>query len=169
MKNIVLTGFMGAGKSSVGRILAKRTGYTFCDLDALITKEAGISINDIFSRHGEQYFRRLETDIIKGLEAEDRLVIATGGGAVISSENRRLLHSMGCIVNLMAQSEDVIERLSAETDRPLLNDDRSHEKVREMLREREPFYADADIRIDTTGKKVEDIAAEIMDSLKGKL
>lgn len=168
VRNIVLTGFMGTGKSSVGRLLAERLGFRYLDLDALIVAEAGISINEIFARHGEPHFRRLETEAVRRIAGEERCVIATGGGAVISDENRRLLRSAGVVVNLAASVEEIRRRLSGETDRPLLRDDRSEERIVAMMTERERYYADADLRIDTTGKRVEDVVAEIIGFLEGE-
>lgn len=168
VRNVVLTGFMGTGKSSVGRLLAHRLGFNYCDLDALIVAGAGISINEIFARHGEPHFRSLETDAVRRIVAEDGAVISTGGGAVISPENRRLLQETGVIVNLTATVDEVCRRLREETDRPLLKDDRSEERIAAMMGEREQFYAVADLRIDTTGKSVEDVVAEIIAFLEGK-
>jgi shikimate kinase len=168
MKNIILTGFMGTGKSSVGKVLAAKIGYGYCDLDDLIIKHAKISINEIFEKFGEKYFRELETYMIKQVSLAENMVIATGGGAVIKEDNRQLLHSTGVIVNLEASVEQICSRLSDDATRPLLKDRKSLEQVKDLLKEREPYYADADIRIDTTGKKVEYVVEEILCRLKGK-
>lgn len=166
MRNIVLTGFMGTGKSSVGRLLAQRLGFRYCDLDARIVEEEGISINEIFSRHGESHFRALETLAVRRLAQEQQCVVSTGGGAVIAPENRRLLMEAGVVVNLTASVDEICRRLREETDRPLLRDNRSGEHIERMLAEREPYYAHAELRIDTTGKSVEDVVAEIIVYLK---
>lgn len=168
MRNVVLTGFMGTGKSSVGRLLADRLGFSYRDLDALIVAEEGISINEIFARHGEPLFRALETEVVRRMAREERCVVSTGGGAVIATENRRLLRQAGVVVNLTASVDEVCRRLREETDRPLLKDDRSGERIAAMMAEREQFYADAELRIDTTGKSVEDVVAEIIRYLEGK-
>jgi shikimate kinase len=165
MGNVILTGFMGTGKSVVGRLLAARLGYRFLDLDALIVEEAGMSINDIFASHGEPYFRQLESEAIGQLSAEDCLVVATGGGAIINPANRQRLHGLGLVVNLTAPVAVIQRRLLAENDRPLLNDDKSSEKIAGMLAEREVFYADADERIDTAEKSVEEIVEVIVSIL----
>jgi len=167
VRTIILTGFMGTGKSSVGRLLADRLGFRYRDLDALIVAEAGISINEIFARHGEPHFRKLETDAVRRIAGAQRCVVATGGGAVIAPENRRLLREAGVVVNLTASVDEICRRLREETDRPLLRDDRSEERVAAMMAEREQFYADAELRIDTTGKSVEDVVAEIIGYLEG--
>lgn len=169
MKNVILTGFMGSGKSTVGRIVAKRLGYEFRDLDAVIMDEAGLSINDIFSRHGEAHFRSFESRAVERIAGSTGLVVATGGGAVISPTNRGLFRSSGIVINLTASMESILERLRGDSTRPLLQGHDREEKISRLLKEREACYADADIRIDTTGKKVEDVAAEIVAYLKGKL
>ena len=168
MSNIILTGFMGTGKSSVGKMLAQKTGYVYCDLDAIIVGQVGMSINEIFAKHGETYFRELEANAVKQVSFADKQVVATGGGAVIREDNRMLLRKSGIIVNLEASVEEIYNRLSNDSGRPLLNDRKSSEKLAELLEQREQYYADADIRIDTTGKKVEDVVDEILSRLKGK-
>jgi len=164
-KNIILTGFMGTGKSSVGKLLAERLGYRYCDLDALIVDAAGVSINEIFARHGEAHFRRIEAEMVRSIANRSGLVVATGGGAVLDPENRRLLRAAGFVVNLTAPAEEIFKRLHGENERPLLKEEKSLEKIGAMMEKREPFYADADIRIDTTGKCVEDVVEEILRAL----
>jgi shikimate kinase len=166
MNNIILTGFMGTGKSSVGKVLAKLLMRRFVDLDELIEAEAGMAIKEIFACHGEPHFRALEAEMIKRLEVEEDLVLSTGGGAVISPENRRRMRRAGRVVNLTASVAAIQKRLMGDGERPLLKDDKSSEKIAAMLTEREPFYADADIRIDTTDKKLEDVLSEILVWLK---
>lgn len=165
-RNIILTGFMGTGKSSVGKLLAEETGFVYRDLDALIVAETGKSINDIFAEQGEQFFRGLESKIVSRVAQDRGQVISTGGGAVISAENRQLLHAAGAIVNLTAPISEICLRLEGDADRPLLRHANSRQRIEEMLAEREPYYADADIRIDTGGKKVEDVVAEILDFIR---
>jgi shikimate kinase len=166
MKNIILTGFMGTGKSSIGKMLAVRLGYRYVDLDVLIVEQAGEPINEIFAREGEPHFRSLETRMLANLAGEKGLVLSTGGGAVIAEENRRLLHDLGVIVNLTASAEEIQHRLQHEHDRPLLNDNRSQERIVSLLEAREPFYADADVRIETSGKSVDEVLNEILAWLK---
>jgi shikimate kinase len=169
MKNVVLTGFMGTGKSSVGVELAERLGYRYRDLDCIITDYACMSVNRIFAELGELHFRDLETRVIEEIADEEKLVISTGGGAVIRDKNRELLRSAGVVINLVASAEEIYSRLQMDCSRPLLKDDMSVEKITKMLEEREPFYADSDIRIDTAGKKVEDVVLEILLYLKGMM
>ncbi len=165
---LILTGFMGSGKSSVGRVLAKRLGCRFIDLDAEIVAAAGCSINDIFARDGEQAFRLLESSMLEQvLSAGKGCVLATGGGAVISAQNRSLMRSRGVIINLNVTLDQVLARLKGSSDRPLLAGDDAALRATALMDEREQFYADADIRIDTDGKSVEDVSAEILCRLKG--
>ena len=169
MKNIFLTGFMGCGKTSVGRVLSARLGCDFVDLDQAIVREAGVSIKEIFASQGEPAFRRLESQALARVAAGAGAVVSTGGGAVIAPENRELMRQTGSIVNLTASIGAIAARLSRDSERPLLEGDASAERIRSMLEAREQFYADADLRIDTTAKTIEAVAAEILGSLKGCL
>lgn len=162
-----MTGFMGTGKSSVGIGLAEKLGYKYCDLDSLVENEAGMTISQIFDQFGESYFREIESDVIERISKMEYHVISSGGGAVIKDKNRELLRSAGVVVNLVASAEEIFSRLRVDTSRPLLKDNISLEKIVSMLNEREPFYAESDIRIDTTGKKVEDVVREILLHLEG--
>jgi shikimate kinase len=169
-KTLILTGFMGSGKSSVGKFLASLRGCDFIDLDAEIVAVAGCSINNIFARDGEQSFRHLESlQLEKVLAAGEGSVIATGGGAVLAAQNRMLMRNRGVIINLKVTLEQVIARLKGCNDRPLLAGDDAAVSAQTLMSAREQFYADADIRIDTDGKSVEDVATEILCRLKGFL
>lgn len=169
MKNIYLTGFMGCGKTSVGRVLSAKLGCDFIDLDQAIVREAGISIKEIFSSQGEPAFRLLESQTLAKISTRSGVVVSTGGGVVIAPENRAIMRQSGSIVNLTASVEAIAARLAGDSERPLLEGDASIERVRNMLAGREKFYQDADLRIDTTTKTVEAVAAEILDALKGSL
>lgn len=167
---LILTGFMGSGKSTVGKIVAERLGYRFIDLDAEIVAAAGCSVNDIFSNKGEPVFRALESSTLEQiLSAEVRCVVATGGGAVICPQNRLLMRRRGVIINLMVPLEQMLVRLNGCRNRPLLAGVDAAKRAEVLMNEREQFYADADIRIDTDGKSVEDVAAEILCRFKGLL
>lgn len=160
---IILTGPMGSGKTSVGRLLSAKLGYRFLDLDALIVEQAGKSINRIFAEEGEPAFRDRETAALAALQGVHGVVLSTGGGAVLREENRALLHAAGLVVNLRASTAELATRLSRAADRPLLQGEEPLAiRIERIMQEREPFYADADIRIDTTGKTLEDVAAEIL-------
>jgi shikimate kinase len=165
---LILTGFMGSGKSSVGKVLAERLGFHFVDLDSEITILAECSINDIFARYGELVFRVLETSRLEQILSEGAgKVIATGGGVVVSEQNRTLMRNAGIVINLNVSLEQVLIRLAESSDRPLLAGDDVAKRAILLMNEREHFYADADIRIDTDGKSVEDVAIEILCRLKG--
>jgi shikimate kinase len=159
---LVLTGFMGSGKSSVGRVIAERLDCPFVDLDAEIVARAGRSINDIFAQDSEEAFRSMESACLKQVIEGGRAVIATGGGIVVSDDNRRLMRTNGVVVNLVVSLQQVLTRLHGASDRPLFAGCNSANSVKLLMDGREQFYADADIRIDTNGKSVEDVAAEIL-------
>ena len=114
--NIVLIGFMGCGKSSIGRRLASSIGYTFTDSDDLITERHGRSISEIFASQGEEIFRNLETQELRGLTEHQNIVLATGGGAILRKENRELLHLIGRVVWLHANPETLFTRTMAKDD-----------------------------------------------------
>jgi shikimate kinase len=164
--NVILTGFMGTGKSSVGRLLASRLNYTFCDLDAVIVEQEGKSINTIFSTKGESYFRNVESSVLKCVLQQSSQVVSTGGGVVISKENRDLMRNSGVVINLVASPDTILHRLQADDGRPLLRDSKSLPKIQKLLGEREMYYSEADIRIDTDGKNVEDVARDILNYLE---
>ncbi|MBK5276009.1 MAG: shikimate kinase [Desulfuromonadales bacterium] len=159
---LILTGFMGSGKSSVGRVLARRLGCPFTDLDAEIVAAAGRSINDIFARDGEQAFRDMESECLELVINRLPAVIATGGGVVIADRNRSRMRTLGIVVNLGVSLPQVMKRLHGATDRPLFAGSDAANSVKLLMDDRKQFYADADIRIDTDGKSVEDVAAEIL-------
>lgn len=169
MKNIFLTGFMGCGKTSVGRVLAERLGWAFVDLDQVIVDEAGASIKEIFAEKGEPAFRELESRMLVKIAMRPSQVVSTGGGVVINRGNRAVMREYGSIVNLTASVEEIAARVCGDSERPLLADDASTRRIGSMLESREQFYADADLRIDTTGKTVEAVADLVQISLKGLL
>ena len=160
---------MGCGKTSVGRTLSARLRCPFVDLDQEIVHQAGVSIKEIFASEGEPAFRRLESQVLARIASAPGAVVSTGGGVVLAPENRELMRQSGAIVNLTATVEAIAKRLAGDSERPLLQGDASVERIRTMLESREEFYADADLRIDTTAKTVGAVAAEILDSLKGCL
>ncbi len=166
-KNIVLTGFMGTGKSRVGRELARMLGMRLVELDEEIEKAEGMAIKDIFSRHGEKYFRDRETEMVKRFAEEEGLVISTGGGVVLREENMAALRKKGLIVCLWAEPETILERTSSSDERPLLNVQDPGKRIRELLEYRRPFYEKADITIRTDDKTPLEIAEEIARIYRG--
>lgn len=165
-KNIILTGFMGVGKTSVGKLLAKDIGYTFVDTDVLIESDQRMDITSIFTKLGEPYFRDLETRIIRNILEGDNQVVSTGGGAVIRDENRSLFKKAGMVVCLTARPEVIFERIKRETHRPLLQTPDPRGKIKELLDSRNTYYRQADLLIDTSEKSIEDAVKEIKEKVR---
>jgi len=165
-KNIILTGFMGVGKTSVGTRLAKDLGFTFVDTDELIEADQKISISAIFSTFGEPYFRDVETRIVKQVLENENQVVSTGGGAVIRDENRRAFKENGVTICLIAHPESIYDRIKHETHRPLLQGTDPLAKIRELLDARERFYRQADFIVDTSERSVDDVISEIKEKVR---
>ncbi|MCX7914041.1 MAG: shikimate kinase [Thermodesulfovibrionales bacterium] len=165
-KNIVLTGFMGTGKSEVGRVLAEKLSFDFLDSDAEIEKRENMSITQIFTNYGERKFRDIEADIIRELSEKEKVVISTGGGVVLRQSNMLNLRKKGIVVCLTASAETILQRVKDTDDRPLLKGDDPLGRIRELLEYRTPFYGDADITINTENKTPEEIASEIIEKLR---
>ncbi len=166
-RNIVLVGFMGSGKSTIGRALARKLVFELIDLDVEIVRGAdGKPITRIFEDEGESGFRQRERQALEALAGHrSGKVIATGGGIVGSSENRRLLKSLRFVVWLSADPEVIFERISKNRDRPLLHTENPKETVRQLLAERTPLYAEtSDIEINTSGLSMEEVAFGIKES-----
>lgn len=161
-KNIVLTGFMGTGKTSTGRVLARKLGTRFIDTDKLIEKEAGILIREIFEKLGEPHFRRLEREIVKKVSEENGVVIAVGGGAIVNPANLADLKGHGIVVSLTASPEVILSRVEKNLDRPLLKVEDKLGKIKELIASRAPFYEKSDMTVDTDGKNPEQVADEIL-------
>ena len=139
--NIILTGFMATGKSTLGRLLAKRLGYHFVDTDAEIEKRTGMRIDRIFASQGEAVFRNLEKQLVRELAAGQEQVIATGGGLVMNPDNVTALEKNGRIVCLTATPEDILARANTQRQtRPLLNSPDPQQRIAELLAERTPVY-----------------------------
>lgn len=168
MKNIVLTGFMGTGKTAVGRELSRLLNMKLIDVDTEIEKSQKMTINEIFRQFGEPRFREIETEVIKKLSEDRDIIISTGGGAVLRQENMDALRKNGVIINLVATPETILERTSTNSDRPLLQVESPLRRIKELLNYRKPFYEKADIMIDTEGKTPLQIAEEIIEKVKGE-
>ena len=165
-RSIVLIGMMGAGKSSVGRRLAARLNIPFVDADAEIEKAAGMSIADIFARHGEADFRSGEARVIARLLDGGPQVLATGGGAFVNADTRNAIRAKGVSVWLSADVEVLMRRTSKRrNERPLLQTTDPAETLRRLLAEREPIYAQADLTIQSRDAPHEVIVADIMTAL----
>lgn len=166
MKNIVFTGFMGAGKSSVGRKLAERLGMSVVDTDELIERSAGMRISEIFAKFGEQRFRELEKKAVAEASKLENHVIITGGGVVLKEENMKNLRRNGVIVYLHARPGVIYSRIKHESHRPLLQVKEPMKKIKELLEYRAPYYANNDFMVDTSELTVEQVVEEILKRLK---
>lgn len=164
----MLTGFMGAGKSSVGRRLAYEMGVDFVDTDEIISERVEMSIDEIFDRDGEVYFRELEKAVIKEVSLGMDIVIATGGGAIVDVENFRHLKENGVFVYLRASKDVILDRLGSGDGRPLFPESgiERGNSIEELIKRREPYYRKADIIIDTNSKDIDEVVKEIKASLK---
>lgn len=165
VKNIILTGFMGAGKSAVGRELARMAGLRLVELDAEIERAAGLRIPEIFAREGELAFREREAREVGRAAGLSCVVISTGGGAVMREDNREALRRAGVVVYLKTSPEVIFTRTQL-SDRPLLKTADPMATIRELLARREPFYAMADIVIETDGLSPMDVAREILSKME---
>jgi shikimate kinase len=168
MKNIVLTGFMGTGKTEVGRELSRVLGWRLIDVDDEIVKEQKMSINDIFGKLGEPAFRDMETEMIRTVSQNRNAIISTGGGAVLRQENMDILRENGVRICLSASPETILERTSTNSERPLLKVEDPLRKITELLEFRRPFYEKADVTIETEQKTPLNIAEEILERIGWK-
>jgi shikimate kinase len=159
--NIVLVGFMGTGKSTVGRFLAEKLGWEFIDTDHYIEKQEKMSIAELFNKHGEPYFREIETRSILEIMEKSNQVISTGGGAVLAEENRRSLKANGFVVALTASLETIIQRVGGDRNRPLLQG-KANEIVPQLLKLRKHAYDFADFTISTDRLRIEFIAQRLL-------
>lgn len=168
-RNIILIGYMGSGKSTVGKKAAKALEYDFLDTDALIEEEEGMSISKLFEEKGEPYFREKETETICRLMTEPKgKMIATGGGLVMKEGNAELLRKLGTVVYLKAESDTLLERLTGEnSNRPLLKNGDLKEKIDTMLAIRGPVYEKtADVIIKTDHRSFYEIICQIENLVK---
>lgn len=162
MKNLVLVGLMGAGKSTIGKALSKKLSFDFLDTDEVIIKEQETSISDIFAQFGESHFRQLEKNLVKKLSKLENKVISTGGGLVQDIENLDKLKENGIVVYLQASAEILYSRIKNDNTRPLLQVDNPLERLSEILSKREANYKLADFIINTENKTIDDIVNEIV-------
>lgn len=167
--NIILIGFMGTGKTEVGKRLAEKLFNDFLDTDELIEKSEGKKISDIFKDNGEEYFRNLETEVIETLQDYENYVLSTGGGIVLKDQNVQLLKEIGPIVLLTAREDIILSRMKDKNDRPLLENGDKAEKIKGLLAKRDPIYKSAaDYIVDTSDKSVDNIVEEIINHVQNK-
>lgn len=153
MNNIILTGMMGAGKSTVGKALAKRLKMQFFDSDRVIEERTGVNIPTIFEIEGEDGFRQREQQTIAELAAMDGIVLATGGGSLIAEQNRKVLSESGIVVYLSATPEQLFSRIRYDKSRPLMQTENPLQTLKDLLRSREKYYLDTADIIIRTGKQ----------------
>ncbi len=167
MKNIYLVGFMGTGKTSVGKELAKKKKRPFLDLDDLIELREKRIISEIFSEKGEPYFRKAEKKALKEVSKEKNFVVACGGGIVLDTQNIKIMKKTGVIICLSASVDVIFKRILGSTRRPLLNVADPKKQIEFLLRLRSPYYALADAAINTSRLSIEKAAEKINDKIRG--
>ncbi len=166
MENIIITGFMGTGKTETGFKLSQKLNCHFVDIDLVVEEMENRKIVDIFLEKGEDYFRKLETSAIKKVLQKEGQVISTGGGALLKEENRTLLKEAGVLICLSASPEEIFRRVGSGEGRPLLEGDDSLDKIRRILAERREIYNQVPYNILTDGKSSEEVVEEIVILLK---
>jgi shikimate kinase len=164
--NIILTGFMGTGKSTVGKIISERLNLNYVDIDDLIEKTVGMKISEIFNRFGEERFRDIETEMVKLITKKKGQVISTGGGVVLRDENLYYLKSSGIVFCLTASPDTIFERIKDGKNRPLLQGSNQKEMIIELMTKRKPYYKKADLMIDTDSLTAEKVAEIIIKEYK---
>jgi shikimate kinase len=166
-KSIVLIGMMGAGKSSVGRCLQRRTGLVRLDTDEIVAAEFGMPIAQIFEKHGELKFRDAETEVLRKLAPDRPAIIVTGGGIVLRKKNVDLLKQLGTVVWLIADEATLFERAARRDHRPLLQTENPRDVFSKLFRERDSLYAAAaDLRLETSTKNHDEVAEAILSKLE---
>jgi len=163
--NIVLVGFMGAGKSVCGRLLARRLGRCFVETDDMIVAREGRPVPEIFSRDGEEHFRALEAEAVELLRLKSGDVIATGGGLPCREGRMEALQQVGTVVWLRGDLRELCDRATSQGQRPMLAG-RSWAEIEALYRQREPFYARAHLTVDTTGLGPDQVVARLLGQLR---
>src|SRR4051812_8096175 len=161
MHNLALIGFMGTGKSSVGRLVASHLHFQFMDTDEWIETQTGKAISDIFKQAGEAVFRQVEKQVVAEVSHFRKYVLSTGGGLAANADNLASLKSHALVVCLWASPEVIWERVRAQSHRPLLQDPDPLEKIRKLLAAREPFYRQADVLVNTEMRSVKEVAQHV--------
>ena len=162
IQNIALIGFMGTGKSSVGQLVAGQLHFSFLDTDHLIESRAGKTISEIFAQDGEPAFRDLERNLVQELGTRKRAVISTGGGLPVGEGNLSSLRTHALIVCLWASPEKIWERVRNQTHRPLLDDPDPLAKIRQLLIDRQPYYRQADVLLNTATRSLNEVAHQVI-------
>jgi shikimate kinase len=166
-RSIALIGMMGMGKSIVGKALEQKTGLPRFDTDEIISSKSKMPIKEIFSTHGEEYFRKLETETLRSMSLEEPAIIVTGGGIVLRAENVDLLRQLGTVVWLDADEATLRTRIRGLSDRPLLQTANPGAALSELLAAREPLYRRAaDLRVDVSQRNPQEIAELILENIE---
>ena len=166
-KNIYLVGLMGSGKTTLGKILSKKLDKIFYDSDQVIEEKLGVDVPMIFEYEGEAGFREREKDILNKLVGIQNIVLATGGGIILSKSNRDLLAKNGIVIYLKSNQKDLILRMKNDKTRPLLKNGNIEEIIKKLCKEREPLYEEiADFEIMTKNKRVHEVVNEIIRIIK---
>jgi len=160
--NIALIGFMGTGKTSVGRLVAEQLHFEYLDTDEMIQSATGKIITEIFQKDGEKTFRALEEKVVDEISRHQRTVISTGGGLPANPVNLAKLKGHALVVCLWASPEKIWERVKSQTHRPLLHDADPQKKIRELLAAREPFYKKADVLLNTEVRSLREVAQQVV-------
>lgn len=168
MGNIILIGFMGCGKTSVGKKVAEKLNYCFCDVDRMIERDNKMSISEIFQEYGEEHFRAIETKAIMNLrETVRNCIISVGGGLPLRDENRIFLKELGKVVFINVSKEVIIKRLEHDVTRPILNKGNKEDIISRLMAEREPIYTEvSDIVVHVGNKEFIQVVDEICDYVK---
>lgn len=159
--NLALIGFMGTGKTSVGKLVAEQLHFEFLDTDELIHERTGRMITEIFAKDGEAAFRQMERQVVEEIRARRKTVISTGGGLPTNLKNLELLKSHSLVVCLWSSPEKIWERVRHQSHRPLLHDPDPQKKIRELLAVREPFYKQADVLVNTDIRALREVAMQV--------
>ncbi|WP_022852230.1 shikimate kinase [Limisalsivibrio acetivorans] len=162
-KNIYLIGFMGTGKSTVGRILAEKLDMEFCDTDSMIEMKTGKTVEEIFEDESEEVFRNIESEVLTEITSRKNLVVSTGGGIVVTRGNMDMMRKEGLLVSLLASADVIFERTKNDKCRPLLNVEDPLDQIKKMLFDRAHFYIDTDFLVDTTDTPPEEAAEQIVE------
>ena len=160
--NIIVVGFMGTGKTTVGKALAERLQRDFVDMDVELEARAGKPIPRVFAEDGEPAFRRMERDLVAELSRRSNLVIAAGGGIVLNPDNIRDFSATGHVICLKTTPDEILRRVSGSRHRPLLEEGDKGERIRNLLQQRQPIYDAIPCQVDTTGKTVPEVVAEVL-------
>ncbi|MFH1339256.1 MAG: shikimate kinase [Candidatus Omnitrophota bacterium] len=166
--NIYLVGFMGTGKTAVGREVARQLKLRFVDMDSIIEEREKKAISRIFEEDGELYFRKIEKQVLKEISTEEDSVISCGGGVVLDKENIRIMKQTGAMICLSARPGVIIARTHGYEHRPLVNVDNPEKKIKELLEFRAPFYAQSDHTVDTSDLSVAEAVKRILKYVRAK-